>query len=105
MLCLMTITLPMAQMRSLARPGAVVRYEHQQGKEAVIRSMFRDIDAQCYLMIDGDDTYPASDAAQMVDRRFKTAMPTWSWATGFHPHILRKTKGFSTIPETKPCAA
>ncbi len=49
------------------KAGAVVRYEHQQGKGAVIRSMFRDIDAQCYLMIDGDDTYPASDAAQMVD--------------------------------------
>lgn len=46
--------------------GAVVRYERRQGKGNVIRSMFRDIDADCYLMIDGDDTYPAEDAPDMV---------------------------------------
>jgi len=39
--------------------GAVVRYEHQQGKGNVIRRMFREIDARCYIMVDGDDTYPA----------------------------------------------
>ena len=39
--------------------GAVVRYEYQQGKGNVVRRMFREIDAECYLMIDGDDTYPA----------------------------------------------
>lgn len=39
--------------------GAVVRDEYQQGKGNVIRRMFREIDAQCYVMIDGDDTYPA----------------------------------------------
>ena len=39
--------------------GAVVRYEHQQGKGNVIRRMFREIDAESYIMIDGDDTYPA----------------------------------------------
>ena len=44
------------------KEGAVVRYEYQQGKGNVIRSMFRDIDAQCYLMVDGDDTYPAEFA-------------------------------------------
>lgn len=49
-----------------ARAGAVVRFEHQQGKGNVIRSMFRDIDAVCYLMIDGDDTYPAEHARDMV---------------------------------------
>lgn len=49
-----------------ARAGAVVRFEHQQGKGSVIRSMFRDIDAACYLMIDGDDTYPAEHARDMV---------------------------------------
>ena len=48
--------------------GAVVRYEHQQGKGNVIRSMFRDIDAQCYLMVDGDDTYPAEFAAEMCSK-------------------------------------
>lgn len=48
--------------------GAVVRYEHQQGKGNVIRRMFRDIDAQCYVMADGDDTYPAEFAVEMVDK-------------------------------------
>lgn len=48
--------------------GAVVRYERRQGKGNVIRTMFRDIEAQCYLMIDGDDTYPAEDAQAMVDK-------------------------------------
>ena len=48
--------------------GAVVRYERRQGKGNVIRTMFRDIEAQCYLMIDGDATYPAEDARAMVDK-------------------------------------
>lgn len=47
--------------------GAIVRYEYRQGKGNVIRSMFRDIDADCYLMIDGDDTYPAENAREMCD--------------------------------------
>ncbi len=47
--------------------GAIVRYEYRQGKGNVIRSMFRDIDADCYLIIDGDDTYPAENAKEMVD--------------------------------------
>ena len=47
--------------------GAIVRYEYRQGKGNVIRSMFRDIDAECYLMIDGDDTYPAENARSMVN--------------------------------------
>ena len=46
--------------------GAVVRYEYQQGKGNVIRRMFREIDAECYIMVDGDDTYPAEFAPQMV---------------------------------------
>ena len=46
------------------KAGAIVRYERRQGKGNVIRSMFRDIDADCYLMIDGDDTYPADTAIQ-----------------------------------------
>ena len=49
------------------RAGAIVRYEYRQGKGNVIRSMFKDIDADCYLMIDGDDTYPASNAKEMCD--------------------------------------
>lgn len=48
--------------------GAVVRYEYQQGKGNVIRRMFRDIDAECYIMTDGDDTYPAEYAREMANK-------------------------------------
>lgn len=48
--------------------GAVVRHEYQQGKGNVIRRMFRDIDAQCYIMTDGDDTYPAEFAREMCNK-------------------------------------
>lgn len=48
--------------------GAVVRYEHQQGKGNVVRTMFREIDAECFIMVDGDDTYPASSARTMADQ-------------------------------------
>ena len=47
--------------------GAVVRHKYQQGKGNVIRRMFREIDAECYIMIDGDDTYPAEYGRQMAD--------------------------------------
>ena len=47
--------------------GAIVRHEYQQGKGNVIRRMFREIDAQAYIMVDGDDTYPADCAREMVD--------------------------------------
>ena len=50
-----------------SKAGAIVKYEYRQGKGNVIRSMFRDIDADCYLMIDGDDTYPAENAREMCD--------------------------------------
>lgn len=49
------------------KAGAIVRYEYQQGKGNVIRRMFREIDAECYIMIDGDDTYPAEFGKPMVD--------------------------------------
>jgi glycosyltransferase involved in cell wall biosynthesis len=49
------------------KAGAIVKYEYRQGKGNVIRSMFRDIDADCYLMIDGDDTYPAENSKEMCD--------------------------------------
>lgn len=48
------------------KAGAVVRYEHQQGKGNVIRRMFREIDAECYVMVDGDDTYPADCVTDFV---------------------------------------
>lgn len=46
--------------------GAIVRYERRQGKGNVIRTMFREIEADCYVMVDGDDTYPAENAPAMV---------------------------------------
>lgn len=47
--------------------GAIVRHEPRQGKGNVLRSMFRDITADCYLMVDGDDTYSAKDAKRLCD--------------------------------------
>ena len=49
------------------KAGAIVRHEYVQGKGNVIRRMFRDINADCYIMTDGDDTYPAEYASQMAD--------------------------------------
>lgn len=49
------------------KAGAIVRYEYQQGKGNVIRRMFREIDAKCYIMVDGDNTYPAEKASEMVE--------------------------------------
>lgn len=48
------------------KAGAIVKYETRQGKGNVIRTMFREIDAECYIMVDGDDTYPAEVAKEMV---------------------------------------
>ena len=50
------------------KAGAVVRHEYMQGKGNVIRRMFREIDAQCYIMVDGDDTYPMEYAPEMVEK-------------------------------------
>lgn len=51
--------------------GAIVRYVKQQGKGNVIRHMFREIEAECYIMIDGDDTYPADSAKELADAVLK----------------------------------
>lgn len=48
--------------------GAVVRYEYRQGKGNVVRRMFQEIDAECYIMADGDDTYPAENAPALVEK-------------------------------------
>ena len=77
--------------------GAVVRYEYQQGKGNVIRSMFRDIDAECYVMTDGDDTYPAEQT------RFYREKRIWSSATAFLRRILPKISVRSTIREIVWC--
>ena len=50
------------------KAGAIVRNEYKQGKGNVIRSMFQDVDAECYIMVDGDDTYPAEAARELADR-------------------------------------
>lgn len=51
-----------------AKAGAVVRHEYYQGKGNVIRRMFQEVDAECYLMVDGDDAYPAESAREMADK-------------------------------------
>ncbi|MCR5634838.1 MAG: glycosyltransferase family 2 protein [Lachnospiraceae bacterium] len=51
--------------------GAIVKYEHRQGKGYVIRRMFREIDALCYIMVDGDDTYPMTNVREMADKVLK----------------------------------
>lgn len=50
------------------KAGAEVRHEYMQGKGNVIRRMFREIDAECYIMVDGDDTYPMEYAPSMVEK-------------------------------------
>ncbi len=49
------------------KAGAIVKHEYMQGKGNVIRRMFREVEADCYLMVDGDDTYPAKHAREMAD--------------------------------------
>lgn len=60
-------TLEIAQKLADVDANIIIRNEYRQGKGNVIRSMFRDIDADCYLMVDGDDTYPSENAPQMVE--------------------------------------
>ncbi len=50
------------------KAGAILRHEYKQGKGNVIRRMFREIDAECYVMIDGDDTYPLECVKELVDK-------------------------------------
>lgn len=49
------------------KAGAIVRYEHKQGKGNVVKSMFREIKADCYIMVDADDTYSTEEAKQFVN--------------------------------------
>ena len=81
------------------RAGAVVRYEYQQGKGNVIRRMFREIDAQCYIMADGDDTYPAEFAPSMVEKVLNKKVDM----VVCHLLILQRTSGHSIILETVWC--
>ena len=48
------------------KAGAIVRYEYNQGKGNVVRRMFREIDADIYVLVDGDDTYPAEEVHSLI---------------------------------------
>ncbi|MCR4590397.1 MAG: glycosyltransferase family 2 protein [Lachnospiraceae bacterium] len=50
------------------KAGAIVRHEYMQGKGNVVRRMFREVDAECYILVDGDDTYEMSFAGEMAER-------------------------------------
>lgn len=56
------------------KAGAIVRHESRQGKGNVVRTMFRDIEADYYVMVDGDDTYPAEYAQEMIDEALKNSV-------------------------------
>ena len=62
--------------------GAIVKYEPRQGKGNVIRSMFREIEADCYLLVDGDDTYSADDAEKMVSLILSENGPSYDMVVG-----------------------
>lgn len=62
--------------------GAIVRFEPRQGKGNVIRTMFRDIDADCYILVDGDDTYSAKDAIKMAKLIAGKSGPTYDMVIG-----------------------
>ena len=66
--------------------GAIVRHETQQGKGHVVRRMFRDVDADLYLMVDGDDTYDPSAAAAML-ALLQEGPTTSSTACGSSPTV------------------
>ena len=84
--------------------GAVIRYEHMQGKGNVMRRMFREIEAECYIMVDGDDTYPMEYAREMADKVLLHSADMVV-GTGFPPPILRRIKDRSTISAIPLCAA
>lgn len=81
------------------KAGAVVRYEKKQGKGNVIRTMFQDIEAECYLMVDGDDTYSAENAGEMV-RYILEQKADMVIGDSCHLLILKKTSAVFTIQGT-----
>lgn len=82
-----------------ARAGAVVRHEYQQGKGNVMRRMFREIDAEAYILVDGDDTYPAEAAPEMVAAVTKR-QADMVVATGFPALTTPRISGRSTTLAT-----
>ena len=75
------------------KAGAIVRYEPHQGKGNVVRAMFRDIEADCYILVDGDDTYSASDAKKMVKLITEKSGPTYDMVIGDRSKTYYKEKG------------
>ena len=82
--------------------GAIVRYEHKQGKGNVVRTMFREVDADCYVMVDGDDTYPA-DFGPRLEQLVLSGKLTWRWETVYPPPILQKINARFIILATYWC--
>ena len=74
------------------KAGAIVRKEYQQGKGNVIRRMFREIDAKCYVMVDGDDTYPAEYAPAAACHSTFIVLKAWHFAD------FRLTEAFVISP-------
>lgn len=77
------------------RAGAIVRHEPRQGKGNVIRSMFRDIEADCYMMVDGDDAFPADNARDLCDFVLNQGVDRSS-ATGCRLPISQRISADST---------
>lgn len=81
-----------------AKAGAVVRHEYYQGKGNVIRRMFQEVDAECYLMVDGDDTYPAESARFEENKRpfhnFGNSIVRWGINTFFKNDIKDIMTGY-----------
>ncbi len=75
------------------KAGAIVRHEPRQGKGNVVRAMFRDIEADCYILVDGDDTYSASDAKKMVKLITEKSGPTYDMVIGDRSNTYYKEKG------------
>ena len=73
------------------KAGAIVKREYRQGKGNVVRSMFRDIDADCYIMVDGDDTYPA-EAAVEIEKLVLSKKADMVIETDYPALILKKIK-------------
>lgn len=76
------------------KAGVTVGYEPEKGKGNVIRRMFEEIQADCYILTDGDDTYPETGHRTCYGRFGK--VPIWSSATGFPQPIMKRTKRRST---------
>ena len=81
-----------------SKTGAILRYEKKQGKGNVVRTMFREIDAECYILVDGDDTYSAKDARKMCEK-ILNEKADMVIEIDYLQHIFKKTKGLFITSE------